>query len=99
MRLTQDLDFIAEKVGNSAIKVFDVNAGTRIRKLLERVKQIEQPMTQEHYLFIMQMANMLIGDDHSFIHIQDLQEKRALKYGGFVATYFDGRALVVHSRD
>jgi hypothetical protein len=56
-------------------------------------------MTQEHYMFIMQIANVLIGDDHSFINLQRIGEYEHIKYAGFVATYIDGNVVVVHSRN
>lgn len=75
---------------DSAIQVFDKQAGNRVRGLLDCIKPLNQKLTQEHYLFIMQMANALIGDDHSFINLQSFGENEIVKYGGYVASCLDG---------
>lgn len=56
-------------------------------------------MTREHYLFILQMANVLIGDDHSFINLNQFGEREFIKYAGFVATFLDGNVIVMHSKN
>jgi hypothetical protein len=45
------------------------------------------------------MANVLIGDDHSFINLNHFGEREFVRYAGFVATFLDGNVIVMHSKD
>jgi hypothetical protein len=51
-----------------------------------------------HYMFLMMMTNSLIHDDHTNVFVNDIKDVH-LRYGGFLATFSDGKFRVSHSTD
>ena len=58
----------------------------------------KQPLTANHYLFIMMVAGSLMHDDHTNVFVNEIKNNKLL-YGRYLATYEAGKVTVVHSTD